>query len=138
MQGAAQIFSSSLKYWSDVVAIELRNIEAMGLAQQKMLEGWGVLAQRQAEMAQGTLNRSLDPQGVRIGSASTLPAAMIGQIEALKTAILEGQANSNILSELAARSGGEVANVLQSRMIAALDEFRVALEQVVPKQPAER
>jgi hypothetical protein len=138
MQGAAQIFSSSLKYWSDVVAIELRNIEAMGLAQQKMLEGWGVLAQRQAEMAQGTLNRSLDPQGARIGSASTLPAAMIGQIEALKTAILEGQANSNILSELAARSGGEVANVLQSRMIAALDEFRVALEQVVPKQPAER
>jgi hypothetical protein len=138
MQGAAQIFSSSLKYWSDVVAIELRNIEAMGLAQQKMLEGWGVLAQRQAEMAQGTLNRSLDPQGARMGSASTLPAAMIGQIEALKTAILEGQANSNILSELAARSGGEVANVLQSRMIAALDEFRVALEQVVPKQPAER
>jgi hypothetical protein len=71
-----------------------------------------------------------------MGSASDFPAALIGQIESLKTAILEGQANSNILSELAARSSGEVATVLQSRMIAALDEIRAALEQVVPKQPA--
>jgi hypothetical protein len=136
MQGTARIFSDNLNYWSDFVAIELRNIEAMGLAQQKMLEGWGVLAQRQAEMTQEALRRSFDPQIAKANSASSLPAAMIGQIEQLKAAILEGQANSNILSELAARSSGEVANVLQSRMIAALDEFRAALEQVVPKQPA--
>lgn len=136
MQGTARIFSDSLKYWSDVVAIELRNVEAMGLAQQKMMEGWGLLAQRQAEMTQETLRRSFDPQIAKANAASSLPAAMIGQIDSLKTAILEGQANSSILSELAARSSGEVASVLQSRMIAALDEFRVALEQVVLKQPA--
>lgn len=136
METAAQLFSNGLKYWSDFVAIELRNIEAMGVAQQKMLEGWGVLAQRQAEMAEGTLRRSFDPQIAKVSQASGLLAAMIGQIETVKTAILEGQANSNILSELAARSSGEVASVLQSRLIAALDELRAALEQVVPKQPA--
>lgn len=136
METAAQFFNSSLKCWSDFFAIELRNLEAMGLAQQKMLEGWGVLAQRQAEMAQGTLRRSFDPRIATAPSSSAFPAAMVAQIESLKTAILEGQANSNVLSELAARSSGEVAGVLQSRMVAALDEFKAALERVAPTQPA--
>ena len=90
----------SLKYWSDIVAIELRNLEALGLAQQKMMEGWGLLAQRQAEIAQGTLQRSLAMKG---------PGNLAAQIDSLKTTILESQANSNILTELATRSSGEAA-----------------------------
>ena len=61
---------------------------------------------------------------------------VIGQITSLKTTMLESQANSNVLSELAARSSGEVADILQSRMIAALDEFKAALEQAIPQTPA--
>jgi hypothetical protein len=61
---------------------------------------------------------------------------VIGQITSLKTTMLESQANSNVLSELAARSGGEVADILQSRMIAALDEFKAALEQAIPQTSA--
>ena len=108
----------SLKYWSDIVAIELRNLEALGLAQQKMLEGWGVLAQRQAEIAQGTLQRSFEMKG---------PGDLAAQIDSLKTTILESQANSNILTELATRSSGEAAGILQSRFVAALDEYKAAL-----------
>ncbi len=112
----------SLKYWSDIVAIELRNLEALGLAQQKMLEGWGVLAQRQAEIAQGTLQgtlqRSLEMKG---------PGNLAAQIDSLKTTILESQANSNILTELATRSSGEAAGILQARFVAALDEYKAAL-----------
>jgi phasin family protein len=125
-----------MKYFGELFAIELRNIEAMGLVQQKMLEGWGQLVQHQAEMTHGTLRRSFDPQVAGALSASSVPSAMVEQIEALKSTILEGQANSNILTELAARSGGEVANILQSRMIAALDEFKTALEQAVSAKPA--
>jgi hypothetical protein len=127
MDGTPDIFGNSLKYWSDLVAIELRNIEALGLAQQKMMEGWGVLAQRQAEIVQGalqgTLQRSLELKG---------PGNLAEQIDSLKTTILEGQANSNILSELAARSSGEAASILQSRFVAALDEYKAALGDVVP------
>jgi hypothetical protein len=54
------------------------------------------------------------------------------QIETIKTTILENQANANILSEMAARSSAEVANILQSRMMAALDEFKAALDQAIP------
>ena len=130
MESTSQLFGNGLKYLSELVAIELRNMEAIGLAQQKMLEGMGVLAQRQAEMAEGTLRRSLP------APASGVQAMVIGQIASLKTTMLESQANSNVLSELAARSSGEVADILQSRMIAALDEFKAAMEQAIPQMPA--
>jgi hypothetical protein len=58
----------------------------------------------------------------------------VGQIDSIKTAIQEGQANSNILAELAARSSGDVANTLQSRLMAALDEFKAAFELRIPEK----
>jgi hypothetical protein len=126
MERTSEFFGSSLKYWSDIAAIELRNIEAFGLAQQKMLEGWGLLAQRQAEIAaeigKGTLSRSLGLHA---------PGSVGEQIESLKATILESQANSNILTELATRSSGEAAGILQTRLLASLDEWKAALGQVV-------
>ena len=131
MESASRLFGSGLTYVWELVAIELRNMEALRLAQQKMVESMGVLAQRQAEMAQETLRRSFDPAP---SPPAGLQTAVIGQVASLKTAILESQANSNILSELAARGSGEVAGILQSRMIAALDEFTAALQQTMPQQ----
>ncbi len=136
MEAASQLFGSGLKYFCELVAIELRNMEALGLAQQKMMESIGVVAQRQAEIAEATFRRSFGAPASLPTSASAIPAAVIGQVASLKTAMLEGQANSNILSELTARGSGEVANILQSRMIAALDEFTAALQQAIPQQPA--
>lgn len=136
MQDPSQLFGSGLKYFRDLVAIELRNMEAIRLAHQKMLESVGVLAQRQAEMVEGTLRRSFGAQALAPTSASAFPAAIIGQLTALKTTLQESQANANILSELAARGGGEASGILQSRMIAALDEYKAALEQVIPAPSA--
>jgi hypothetical protein len=134
MDGPSQFFGNGLKYFSDLLAIELRNMEAIGLAQQKMLEGIGVVARHQAEMAEGALRRAFGAQPSAPTSAPSLQAAVVGQITSLKTTMQESQANSNILSELAARSSGEVANILQSRMFAALDEFKAALEQAIPEK----
>ena len=94
-----------------------------------------MLAQRQAEILDGTIRRSLEVRPSTNGSTSPVDLA-INQIGSLKTTMQESQANSNILSELAARSGGEVANILQSRMMAALDELKAALEKAVPQKPA--
>jgi hypothetical protein len=117
---------------SEIVAIQMRNIEAMRVAQQQMLEGMGVLAKHQAEMLEGTLRRSFGQPSTSAGS--DFRATVAGQIESIKTAIKECQSNSNVLSELAARSGGEVANTLQTRMMAALDEFKTALVQAIPEK----
>jgi len=136
MEGTSQLLGDGLKYFCELVAIELRNMEAIRLAQQKMFESMGVLAQRQVEMAEGTLRRSFGTQASMPTSTAGIQAAVIGQITSLKTAMLESQANSNILSELAVRGGGEVATILQSRMLAALDEYKAALEQATAEQAA--
>ena len=117
-------------FLSDLIGIQMRNMEAIRQAQQKMLEGIGVLAKRQTEIIEGIMRRSVaEPTAV---TSPDIRAVVSHQIESLKTTILENQANSNILSEMAARSGGEVANILQSRMMAALDEFKAALDHAIP------
>ena len=65
-------------------------------------------------------------------TSSDIRSVVGHQIESFKTTILENQTNSNILSEMAARSSAEVANILQSRMMAALDEFKAALDHAIP------
>ncbi len=132
MESATRIFASGLNCFHAFLAIELRNMEAIGLAQQKMLEGVGVLAQRQAEIAEGTFRRAFGAQPFVPTTVSAIHAAVISQIDSIKTTMMESQANSNILSELAARSSGDVADILQSRMMAALDEVKAALEQAAP------
>ena len=118
-------------FLSDLVGIQMRNMEAVRQAQQKMLEGIGVLAKRQTEIMEGTLRRSVsEPSAV---GSSDIRGVVGQQIESLKTTIQENQANSNILSEMAARSSAEVADILQKRMMAALDEFKAALEHVIPE-----
>src|SRR5437660_3163295 len=116
-------------FLNELIGIQMRNMEAIRQAQQKMLEGIGGLAKRQTEIIEGTLRRSVSEP-----PAATSPdiRAVVGnQIESLKTTILENQANSSILSEMAARSSAEVANILQSRMMAALDEFKTALDHAI-------
>jgi hypothetical protein len=115
---------------TDLIGIQMRNMEALRQAQQKMLEGMGVLAKRQTEIIEGVMRRSVgEPKAV---TPPDIRSAVGHQIESLKTTILESQANSNILSEMTVRSSAEVANILQSRMMAALDEFKVALDHAIP------
>jgi phasin family protein len=117
-------------FLTDLIGIQMRNMEAIRQAQQKMLEGMSVLAKRQTEIIEGTLRRSVsEPAAV---TSPDIRGAVSHQIETIKTTILENQTNANILSEMAARSSAEVANILQSRMMAALDEFKAALDHAIP------
>jgi hypothetical protein len=130
MVNPSQSADGGFGFITDLLGIQMRNMEAVRQAQQKMLEGIGMLAKRQTEIIEGTLRRSVsEPSQIK---SSDIRGVVGQQVESLKTTILENQANSNILSEMAARSGAEVADILQSRMMAALDEFKAALEQSIP------
>jgi hypothetical protein len=138
MDNATRV-GDGLKYLMDVFAIELRNLEALGLAQQKMIEGAGAVVQHQAGVAGDMLRKALDARALATAAhpPAALGSALASQITALKTSMLDSQANANVLTELAARSGGEVANILQTRMMDALDELKAAIEQAFgsPSQP---
>jgi len=132
MVDPVQSVDGGFGFLTDLIHIQIRNLEAIQQAQKKMLERMGIFAKGQTEIVEGTLRRSarespnMTPWDVR--------AVASHQIESLKTMIQENQANSNILSEIAARSSGEVATILQSRIMAALDEFKAALEHAIPDQ----
>ena len=126
----SQSVDGGFSFFTDLIGIQMRNMEAIRQAQQKMLEGMGVLAKRQTDIIEGTLRRSMSEPSA--ATSSDIRGVVSHQIESLKTTILENQTNSNILSEMAGRSSAEVANILQSRMMAALDEFKAALEHAIP------
>jgi len=132
MVDSSQSVDGGFSFLTDLFHIQMRNLDAIQQAQKKMLEGMGIFAKSQTEIVQGTLRRSVsDPPAV---TSWDIRAVASHQIESLKTMLQENQANSNILSEIAARSSGEVATILQSRMMAALDEFKAALEHAIPDQ----
>ena len=55
----SQCVDGGFSFFTDLIGIQMRNMEAIWHAQQKMLEGMGVLAKRQTEIIEGTLRRSM-------------------------------------------------------------------------------
>jgi hypothetical protein len=112
-----------------LMAIQMRNLDAMVAAQKAALEGFGAFAKQQQETIGSTLRSAT-------GTSTTVDAdprtVIVRPIDALKRAMIDNSANSNVLSELAARSSANVADILQKRMMAALDELRAALLEAMP------
>ena len=97
------------------------------------MEGIGTLAKQQQAMLTAKL------QGAT-GLSATPPldgdprAAVARPFDTMKRAILDGQAQSNLLNELAAQAGAGVASILQTRFLASLEEMKAALLLVVPEE----
>ncbi len=124
-----------LSYMTDMMGIQARNMDALHKAGQAMLDGIGVLARHQADTIGSVLARPVSAKLPVLTSGPYIAAAIGDGIDALKTGITETQARSNILSELTARSAGAVSTILQTRLLAALDEYKAALQHAVPEQP---
>jgi ssDNA thymidine ADP-ribosyltransferase, DarT len=122
---------SGTGFVAELVGMQMRNMRALSTAQQQMLDGLSMLAKQQLQTMDSSRRRAFG-----IGQATSSPfdlRALIGtRIDDLKSSILDAQANSNAASEIMARSLGEVASTLQTRMMAALDEVKALLEQAVP------
>jgi len=131
--GMLGIQGRSLAALADLVGIQMRNLDAFAAAQKAAMDSFGTLATQQQE----TMTASFR-------SAATLPASLlegdardriIKPIAAVKAAILDSTASSNVMSELTARSSATIAGILQDRMLAALDEFKAALLQATAPIP---
>ncbi len=119
---------------SALLTIQMKNLDALAAAQKTAMEGLGALAKQQQDMLAARLTAAAALPGTL---AETDPrTALARPFDAVKTAILDGTARTNLLGELAARSGAEVAGILQERFVAALDETKAALLQAVPATEA--
>jgi len=110
-------------YVPGLFGMQKRNMEALSAAQQQLLEGLGMLAKQQTQSMQTMLRQAFGTTQVtpQLGDVRGLIGT---RIDDLKSSILEAQARSNAVSEIMMRSRGEAAGTLQTRMLAALDEFK--------------
>src|SRR4051812_451260 len=115
---------------SALLSIQIKNLDALTAAQKATMDGLGSLAQQQQEMLSGKLTDAASLSAPLIGSDPR--AAIAKPFDSVKSAILHGTARANLLSELAAQSGANVASILQNRFIASLDELKAALLDAVP------
>jgi len=113
--------------------IQSRNVEAMARAQTTAFAGLGELAKQQQDIFQTTLRSAVNATAKL---DFDLRAAVVSPIETLKNAMQDSSANSNMLNEVAARSAANVADILQTRMMASLDELKEALLKVLPAAKA--
>src|SRR4051794_36896125 len=80
-----------------LMAIQMRNLDAMAAAQKTALEGFAAFARQHQEILGSTLRSAT-------GTSTTVDtdprAIIVRPIDALKTAMVDNSANSNVLSEL--------------------------------------
>lgn len=115
---------------SAIMAIQMKNLDALAAAQKAVMEGMGTLAKQQQDMLAASLKE------VTATPASLIEAdpraAVAKPFDVMKNALLDGTAKANLLSQLAAQSNAAVAEILQTRAIAALEEMKAALLQAMP------
>jgi hypothetical protein len=117
--------------FSALMAIQVKNLEALAAAQKVAMEGMGTLAKQQQSMLtarlqdatslSASLSMDIDPR-----------AAVAKPFDSIRTAILDGQAQGNLLNELAGQAAGGVVSILQNRFLASLDETKAALLLALP------
>ena len=112
--------------FSAVMAIQMKNLEALAAVQKAAMQGMGTVAKQQLAMLTAQLQGTASLPATL--SMDTDPRKAIAKpFDSIKSAILDGQAQSNLLNELVAQAAGGVVSILQNRFLASLDEMKAAL-----------
>jgi hypothetical protein len=118
------------------LGMQTRNIQAVASAQQKLLESFCLMAVQQTQFAQAKLRRLSDTSASPTATPPNLRATLCAQIDDLKTALMEGQAGTNALSEIMTRGGAEATSIMQKRFMTALDELKGFVDEAMLDFPA--
>lgn len=106
-----------------LMAISRKNIEAFTAANQLTVEGVQALMRRQAEIVKETVEEASSMM-TELVAAGTPEDKMARQVELIKSAYEHAMTNAKELSELAAKSNGEAAEIISSRITSSLDEIK--------------
>jgi len=129
-----QAVSTAPDSFNVLMTIHRRNIEALLKAQQVIMAGNKTLMEHQIECFRSTMEQTVKAaQGIM--QESDVKANFRKCCENMK-ALMQGRiCNSNILSEVSARSNGEAAQIIQNRIYEALDESGDAFDSIMSGSP---
>jgi hypothetical protein len=117
--------------FSAVMGIQMKNFEALAAVQKAAMQGMSTLAKQQQVMLTAQLQGTASLPATL--SMDTDPREAVAKpFDSIKSAILDGQAQSNLLNELVAQAAGGVISILQNRFLASLDEMKAVLLLALP------
>ncbi len=109
-----------------------KTVEAMTAFNRVAYEGGQAIAQRQAEIVREAVDESL--KAIKELAEAAPEQRMVKQAELAKEGYEQLLANVRELSEIATKANQEALDLVNTRVTAALDEFKVAMNDATAKK----
>lgn len=115
-----------------VVAAQKKNFEVLTAANQAALEGVKAVAQRQAEIARQAVEE-FGKVAKELVEPTSPEEKLVKQAEVAKAGFEQAVANVREITDLVQKSNAQVAELIQGRFAAQIDEVKAAIAKVAKK-----
>jgi phasin family protein len=115
-----------------VVAAQRKNFETLTAANQAAFEGVKAVAQRQAEIARNAVEE-FGKVAKELVEPASAEEKLAKQAEITKAGFEQAVANVREITDLVQKSNTQVAELIQGRVVAQIDEVKAALAKVATK-----
>ncbi len=115
-----------------VVAAQKKNFEALTAANQAAFEGVKAVAQRQAEIARKAVEE-FSKVAKELVTPTSAEEKLVKQAEITKAGFEQAVTNLREITDLVQKSNSEVAELIQDRFVAQIDEVKAAIAKVSKK-----
>jgi phasin family protein len=113
----------------EMIAIHLRNVEALAKAQRSMVEGHGLVLRQQLECFRAAMDQ------VRKSARDVLSdpdprSNACRRFDLVKASMRQNTCDASMLAELGAKFSGEAGHILQERLYQSLDEAKALVSRL--------
>jgi len=115
-----------------VVAAQKKNFEVLTAANQAAFEGVKAVAQRQAEIARKAVEE-FSKVAKELATPTSAEEKLVKQAEITKAGFEQAVTNLREITDLVQKSNSEVAELIQDRFVAQIDEVKAAIAKVSKK-----
>ena len=115
-----------------VVAAQKKNFEVLTAANQVAFEGVKAVAQRQAEIARKAVE-DFSKVAKELAEPTSAEEKLVKQAEITKAGFEQAVSNLREITDLVQKSGEEVADLIQGRFVAQIDEVKAAIAKAAKK-----
>jgi phasin family protein len=122
----------SLFDFDGVVAAQKKNFEVLTAANQVAFEGVKAVAQRQAEIARKAVEE-FGKVAKELAEPASVEEKFVKQAEVAKAGFEQAVANLRELTTLVQKSNTEVAELIQGRVVAQIDEVKSVIAKAAKK-----
>jgi phasin family protein len=113
----------------EMIAIHLRNVEALAKAQQSFIEGQGLVLQQQLECFRAAMDQAGKSARDMLSDPDPRSNAC-RRFDLVKACLKQNTCDAGMLAELSAKFSGEASHIIQERLYQSLDEAKAVVSRL--------